>query len=32
MSAKGGVAVVMFEIVKFFWSAMDVRKRVKLKT
>lgn len=32
MSAKGGVEVVMFEIVKFFCMAVEVRKRVKLKT
>jgi len=30
MSANGGVVVVMLEIVKFFCSGMDVRKRVKL--
>lgn len=30
MSAKGGVAVVMLEIVKFFCRGMDVRKSVKL--
>lgn len=32
MSAKGGVVVVIFEMVKFFCSTFDVRKRVKLKT
>ena len=32
MSASGGVEVVMFEIVKFFWSVVEVKKRVKLKT
>jgi hypothetical protein len=32
MSAKGGVAVVILEMVKFFCRAMDVRKSVKLKT
>ena len=32
MSAKGGVVVVMFEIVKFFCKELEVRNRVKLKT
>jgi len=32
MSAKGGVDVVRFDIVKFFCVTVDVRKSVKLKT
>lgn len=32
MSAKGGVEVVILEIVKFFWVIVEVKKRVKLKT
>jgi hypothetical protein len=32
MFAKGGVVVVIFEIVKFFCRELEVRKSVKLKT